>query len=158
MNEKTKKWSNSQNWSRLVRSKTRSWIEVIWKIEKVSKSIIYLKSKNDSPNKTKNDSMISINNIMISNILHRNFLFVQKIDCTLHIFKSMDSHFASSIWNFLKNGQIIFILYWVKVDGQFTCKRRPTLYPVDQDRIVYLSILVWVKNLDWSTFTLRNGF
>ena len=66
--------------------------------------IIYLKSKNDSPNKTKNDSMISINNIMISNILHRNFLFVQKIDCSLHIFKSMDSHFASSIWNFLKNG------------------------------------------------------
>jgi len=82
------------------------------KCNKKLKSIIYLKSKNDSPNKTKNDSMIPINNIMISNILHRNFLFVQKIDCTLHIFKSMNSHFASSIWNFLKKWSQILFWKW----------------------------------------------
>ena len=44
---------------------------------------------------------------MISDIFHWNLFLSEKVNCFLYIFKCVDSHFSTRIWNFLN--------YWIRI-------------------------------------------
>lgn len=45
--------------------------------------------------------MISVNYIMIANVLQGDAFLVEEINCPLHILEGMDPHFPTCVWYFL---------------------------------------------------------
>ena len=45
--------------------------------------------------------MISIDNVMVANVLQWDALLVQEINGPLHILQGMDTHFPTCVWYFL---------------------------------------------------------
>ena len=60
----------------------------------------HLETKNDGPNESQNDPMISVHNIVISNILHGHLFLPQKVNSSLNVLHRVNSHAPSCVWNF----------------------------------------------------------
>lgn len=68
---------------------------------------IDLESKYDRPDKSERESRISVDDIMGTHVLQMHPLFIQECQRLVHIFQTMDSHFAlGRIWLGVLNEQL----------------------------------------------------
>ena len=82
--------------------------------------------------------MISVDYIMIANVLQGDAFLVEEINCPLHILEGMDPHFPTCVWYFLNLTIRRRVLVKLKL-GTTAQNYSSSLYSIDQRRLSVIS-------------------